>query len=48
LDDLDLIAMVALIGILAKGTRLSDAEVAEYAYDQAEAMLKEREKRSGN
>ena len=49
MDDKDLVAMLAMVGILSRGSRLlSDGEVAEWAYDMADAMVDEREKRDGN
>lgn len=49
MDDKDLIAVLAMVGILSRGSsRLSDKEIAEWAYDMVDAMMDEREKRDGN
>ena len=46
MDDLDLLAMISLLGLLARNGYSNNLPA--QAYDVAEAMLREREKRNGS
>lgn len=46
MDDLDLFAMLAMVGLLMRNGH--SANLPAQAYDIAEAMIKESEKRNGN